>query len=147
MRLDQTSIGKISAFIAEHVTRSPVITNDSADVVRVNDMTIRPELGSWAVSTRKESLASFPYKSWALAYAVARANNNKHVQDYLSTNGTRLSKLQIDKDLYNYHLRQALRRGDDTKACIIEGRLSRTEQEIFELLDEAQQVLLYQRIG
>lgn len=82
-----------------------------------------------------------------MAYAVAFANNNASVNRYLEFNDKKLIKLREDKDLYKYHMNQAIKRGDDTKACIIEGRLSRTDQEISELVDEAQQVLVYQRIA
>ena len=147
MRLDQGSIGKISAFIAEHVTKSPIITQDGPDKVRVNDLVINKLDGAWLVRKRTHPLGTFTYKSWALAYAVSYVTDNTPVTRYLETKESSLSRLKIDKDLYNHHLKQALKRGDDMKIGVIEGRLSRTESEIFEVLDEAQQVLLYQRIG
>jgi hypothetical protein len=51
------------------------------------------------------------------------------------------------KDIYKYHRKQALKRHDESKAYIIEDRLSRTYAEISELVDDAQQVLLYQRMA
>ena len=147
MRLDQESIGKISAFIAEHVTKSPVIIQESHNRVRVNDVIVEDKDGSWTVQKRSNKLGSFTYKSWALAYAVGYVTGNAPVVRYLDDREQTLSRLKIDKDLYKHHLKQALKRGDDIKIDVIEGRLSRTEGEIFELLDEAQQVLLYQRIG
>ena len=147
MRLDQESIGKISAFIAEHVTKSPVIIQESHNRVRVNDVIVEDKDGSWTVQKRSNKLGSFTYKSWALAYAVGYVTGNAPVVRYLDDREQTLSRLKIDKDLYNHHLKQALKRGDDINIDVIEGRLSRTEGEIFELLDEAQQVLLYQRIG
>ena len=146
MRLDQESIGKISAFIAENVASNPVIIRDGAHSIRVNDWVITEEDASWKVSRRGKNVRLFSYKAWALAFAVAQANNDSSISSYLASNEDKLNRLKVDREIYNHHLRQATIRGDEVKINIIEGRLSRTEQEMFELMDEAQQVLLYQRI-
>lgn len=147
MRLDQESIGKLSAFIAEHVTKSPIITQDGINRLRVNDVIVEKSVGSWLVTKKSNKIGAFTYKSWALAFAVSYVTSNTSVLRYLESKESQLSRLKIDRDLYNYHLKQALKREDEIKIDVIEGRLSRTESEIFEILDEAQQVLLYQRIG
>ena len=147
MRLDQESIGKISAFIAQNVLGSPVIVREAGDRIRINDILVYKHNGHWVVTRKGIKINDFAFRSWAVAYAVAFANNNASVNRYLEFNDKKLVKLREDKDLYKYHMNQAIKRGDDTKACIIEGRLSRTDQEISELVDEAQQVLVYQRIA
>lgn len=147
MRLDQGSIGKIADFIAHHAVMAPVIVQESPYRIRVNDAIIEHEDGAWQVSRRGRIVDEFSYRSWAVAYAVALVNNNRSVTSYLQNNEKKLSKLVADRNLYRYHRDQALRKNDDFKACIIEDRLSRTEGEIFDLLSEAQQVLVYQQIA
>lgn len=147
MRLDRGSIGKISDFIAQHALFAPVIVQESSDRIRVNDVLAENDNGIWRVSRRGKLLEEFSYRSWAIAYAVALVNNNKSVNSYLQNGEKKLSKLIADRNLYRYHRDQALRKNDDFKACIIEDRLSRTEGEIFDLLSEAQQVLVYQQIA
>lgn len=147
MKLDQGSIGKISNFISQHVPLSPVIVQESSGRIRVNDVIAENDGGVWKVSRRGSTPEEFSYKSWAIAYAVALINNNRSVNSYLQNSEKKLAKLITDRNLYRYHREQALRRNDEFKACIIEDRLSRTEGEIFELLDESQQVLLYQQIA
>ena len=146
MRLDQGLIGKITSFIDRNATIAPVIVQESPDRFRVNDVIVERD-DSWHISRKGRDLASFSYKSWAIAYAVALVNGSQSTVNYLQNNEQKLSKLMVDRDLYRHHRDQALKRNDDFKACIIEDRLSRTEGEIFELLDEAQQVLLYQQIA
>ncbi len=146
MRLDQGSIGKISDFIAQHAAGASIIMQESEDRIRVNDMIIKNVDGVWQVMRRGELLDEFMYRSWAVAYAVAYANGNSSVNQFLSTSEQKLAKLTTDKDLYKYHRNQALKRCDELKAYIIEDRLSRTNAEISELIGDARQVLLYQRM-
>lgn len=147
MKLDQTSIAKISDFIAQNSAGAPVIVQESNTKIRVNDILIQHDSGNWKVLRRGKLVDEFVYRSWALAYAVATVNGNQSVNQFLSKSDRKLAKLTADKDIYKYHRQQALKRHDEFKACIIEDRLSRTYAEISDLVDDAQQVLLYQRMA
>jgi hypothetical protein len=146
MKLDSTALAKIEEFIAKHVADELIISPEGSNI-RVNDLLITNADSKWEVSRADELLAIFTIKSWALAYSVARSNGDTSTANFMLKSESTLDKLTADKQLYEYHLRLAQDRGDEVKETIIDNRLSRTEYEIYGVLDDAQHVLTYQRIA
>jgi hypothetical protein len=146
MKLDSKSLAKIEDFIARHVADELIITPEG-DKIRVKDLVIGFADSKWEVSRSEELLAVFTLKSWALAYAVARSSGDTSTANFMIKSESTLDKLTADKQLYEYHLRLAQDRRDEVKETIIDNRLSRTEYEIYGVIDDTQQVVSYQRIA
>jgi hypothetical protein len=146
MNLDQTSVNKIVDFIERHVTQELVIAEESRSI-HVNDLVVERILTKWSVKRAKDELAQFHSKTWAIAYAVAVATNNKHVYEFLDRSERRLHKLRVDRSLYDFHHRMAIRNHDETMRSLLEGRLNKTTNDLTEVVSDAHQVLLYQSIG
>lgn len=146
MRLDEDSLGKIMGFVSKHAKGESIISRDG-DVIRVNDMLISKRGHQWQVSKRGHALMQFSFRSWALAYAVAQSSGNEGIDSYLANSEQKLCRLLADKQIYDHHYWNSVERGDAIKASIIEHRLSRTDSEINQLLDSAQQVVIYQRFA
>jgi len=146
MKLDQAALAKIEDFIASHVADELIISPEGEDV-RVKDLLVARADGKWEVSRDDDLLAIFTLRSWALAYAVARSSGDSITANFMIKSESMMDKLTADKQLYEYHLRSAQDRGDEVKETIIDNRLSRTEYEIYSVLDDTQRVVSYQRIA
>ena len=146
MRLDPQSLSKIEDFIARNVSRELVIA-PADEGIMVKDLLIKAADDRWEVSKGDELLAIFTLRSWALAYAVAKARGDWETTKFMIQSESRLDKLTADKQLYEYHRAVAQDRNDIVKETIIDGRLSRTETEISDVIDDAQQVVSYQRFA
>ena len=146
MKLDPKALAKIEEFIAKHVADELIISPEGTNI-RVKDLLITQSDSKWEVTRTDELLAIFTIKAWALAYAVARSNGDTATANFMIKSESTLDKLTADKQLYEYHLRLAQDRGDEVKETIIDNRLSRTEYEIYGVLEDAQQVVSYQRIA
>ena len=146
MKLDPKTLAKIEDFIAKHVADELIISPEG-NSIRVKDLVVRFDDGKWEVNRNEELLAVFTIKSWALAYAVARSSGDTNTANFMIKSESTLDKLTADKQLYEYHLRLAQDRGDSVKETIIDNRLSRTEYEIYGVLEDTQQVVSYQRIA
>ena len=146
MKLDPKALAKIEEFIARHVANELIISPEGSNI-RVKDLLVVEVDNKWEVSRDEDLLAVFTLKSWALAYAVARSIGDSATANFMIKSESTLDKLTADKQLYEYHLRLAQDRGDEFKETIIDNRLSRTEYEIYGVLDDAQQVVSYQRIA
>ena len=146
MKLDPKALVKIEEFIAKHVADELIISPEGSKI-RVKDLLITHTDSKWEVSRTDDLLAIFTIKAWALAYAVARSSGDTATANFMIKSESTLDKLTADKQLYEYHLRLAQDRGDEFKETIIDNRLSRTEYEIYGVLDDAQQVVSYQRIA
>lgn len=147
MKFDLTSLGKISEFIEKNASAAPIIAADDINLYRVRDYIIKFNNNAWEVYQYGELVETFSFRNWAIGYAVARISKNTRVSIYLSETETKLVRLMNDKTLYDYHRKQAISRNDDTKRSIIESRLSRTDRDIAELMDDTRQILTYQRVG
>lgn len=145
MRLDETSLGKIMNFIYQQAPSEPVIRVDGANI-HIKDITVSKQANHYAVHRNGDLLETFSYRSWAVAYATSLATNNG-LEEYLSQSEHKLSRLLVDKHIYDHHKLAAERRNDDIRAKIIDDRMSRTDTEIMDILDSTQQVVLYQRFA
>lgn len=143
MKLDETSLGKVMDFIYQQVPSEPIISVNKGRF-RIKDVTVTKEGNHYSVRKNNELLETFSYRSWAIAYATSLATNNG-LESYLANSEHKLSRLLIDKHIYDHHMLAAERRNDTLRARIIEDRLSRTDTEILDILDSTQQVVLYQR--
>ena len=143
MRLDETSLGKIMDFIYQQIPNEPVI-NATRHKFQIKDITVIKKGSYYAVYRYGRILETFSYRSWAIAYATSLAMDNG-LEAYLANSEHKLSRLLIDKHIYDHHMSVAERKNDSLRAKIISDRLSRTDTEIIDILDSTQQVVLYQR--
>jgi DNA gyrase/topoisomerase IV subunit A len=113
----------------------PIISKGS-DWVRVNDILIREADDEFTVSRKGIEITRFVKRAWAIAYAVALCQSNFHICLALKNNNVRLKKYAEEITRYQYHLEQAIARGDIYKENVMSDRLSRTIREYDLILDE-----------
>lgn len=144
MKLDETSLGKIMHFVQCNAPHSPIIYKYGQQI-HVRNLVVEKQSNHWAISDSDDLIATFSYRSWAIAYAVALVMDNHQTAIYLSEAEKQLSRLLLDKELYLHHLNNAEKKADHVKSEILEHRMGRTDREIYDLMSSAQQAVLYQQ--
>lgn len=136
----------LATIIDKNIRKAPVIIRETSNRVRVKEFLISKDHDQWVVRRDNSIVEKFMNRKWAVAYAVALVTKNHYINTYLVENDRRISRLLIDRMLYDHHRAQAVKNKDDIKKSIIDCRISRAERDIGHLMDEATQVMRYQHI-
>lgn len=114
--------------------------------VKQNCVTVGPykvvtQSNLYRVQRSGNTVAEFTLRSWAVAFALRIHNNDRRTADYLLGAEMKYRKISEDRYVYRKHLSRAVRRGDQSKICLYQARLSRVDSELDALIADVEPVL------
>ena len=145
---EKYSYQKINRFFVEQIPQleTPII-NDKHNCVSVGPYRVITNGKLFEVWHSRRLLHEFSHRSWGVGYALCMYRRNSETASKLAKIDQQYIRLDQERYIYKYHIDVSKKSNNTSREEMLEGRLSRTDNEIFALEQQAKTILKNIHIG
>ena len=139
---EKYSYQKINRFFVEQIPRleTPII-NDKHNCVSVGPYRVITNGKLFEVWQSRRMLYEFSRRSWGVGYAVCMYRRDNKTAAQLIDIDQQYTRLDQERYIYKHHIDVSKESNNTIRKGILECRLSRTDNEIFTLEQQAKNIL------